>query len=62
MIAGDNDLHGMGQLSEPGVEVGIHCRTPAEECEVSGMNENVAVRNIELAMELVGIGDANDTN
>ena len=26
------------------------------------MNKNVAVRNIEFAMELVGIGDANDAN
>jgi hypothetical protein len=62
MIAGNNDLRAMGEFAEPGIEVGIHCRTPAEECEISGMNEDVAVRDIEFAMQLVGIGDANDAN
>jgi hypothetical protein len=31
---------------------------PAEECESAGMDKDVAIRNVELAMELVGIGDA----
>lgn len=56
MIAGDQDLVGMGLLGEPVVEIlkfgeGAHAEA------IAGMNQNVAFRYVDLSVHAVGIGD-----
>ena len=61
MIPRYNDFGRMGKFTQPLIEIRYHRRTFAEECEVTGVDQYVAGRNVEFVMQLVRVGNANDS-
>ena len=61
MVSGNQYLVGMGQLREPLVQIleFVQCANPEG---IPGVNQQVAVRNLDLAVHAVGVGDADNSH
>src|SRR5881398_1736708 len=62
MIAGHSYLETVRQFAKPLVEVADLRPAPAEVRKVARVNEHVGGRHIKLAMELVRVSDADDSD
>jgi len=60
VVTRDDDLVSVRQLAEPGIEIFDCLRALAPKREISRMDEHVAGRNDQIAMELVCIRNADD--
>jgi hypothetical protein len=57
MISGDDDFVPVWQLAEPIIEVDNCLHVLGKHREIASMNEDVAIRHVDLAMKLMSIAD-----
>lgn len=57
VVAGNQDFISVGQFGEPQVQI-LQFVQSADSQAVAGVDQQVAVRHLDLAMHAVGVGDA----
>jgi hypothetical protein len=62
MVAKCDDLVSVGECAQPGIKVINHARAFGKEGEVSGVKQQIAGRDDQLAVKLVGICQAHDAH